>query len=322
MPNNNDGKAATKLPFGVSRNGCGMDRLNFFERIGRRIVRGFSHLPMGVLYVFSDFVYFLLYWVVGYRLKVVRQNLLIVFPEKSDKVRKQIERKFYRHLSDYFFETIKTLTISDEELLKRLKIRNSEVAAELFEKGKSIFLYAPHFGNWEWFTVIPLLYPGKDIHAFYQRQGNRLANYISVEGRTRRNIAAVESHHGFRFTYECIRDGIVSLTLVVGDQCPHRGAQKVWLPFCGKDTPFLAGPEHIARKLDVALVYPSFVSYRRGYYEVELHVIAESPRQLPEREGTRRFAALIEDDLRRIPQLWLWSHKRWKLKHVDFPNEK
>ncbi|MBQ2322280.1 MAG: lysophospholipid acyltransferase family protein [Bacteroidales bacterium] len=323
MPNKNNGEAEeSKLPLGVSRNGRGMDRLNIFERVGRRIIRGFSHLPMIVLYVFSDFVYFLLYWVVGYRQKVVRKNLITVFPNKTDKERLQIERKFYRHLSDYFFETIKSLTISDEELVKRLKVSNIELINDLLEKGKSVFLYAPHFGNWEWFTVLPLLLPGKEIHCFYQKQGNRFANYLSVESRTRRNIAAAESHHGFRYTYECIRKGIASMTLVIGDQCPHRTAQKIWLPFCGQDTPFLAGPEHIARKLDIALVYPSFVGYKSGYYEVDLHMIAENPRDLPDHECTSRFAALIEDDLRRIPQLWLWSHRRWKLKHEDFPDVK
>lgn len=319
--NSNTTTKTAELPLGVSRNGQGMDKLNLIERLGRLVVRAFSHLPLRVLYIFSDVVYFLLYWVVGYRLKVVRKNLKIVFPEKTEKERRQIERRFYRHLSDYFFETIKALTISDEELMRRMKIRNPEVVGNLLEEGRSVFLYAPHLGNWEWFTNVPLLYPDKEIHAFYQKQGNRFANYISLEVRTRRNIAAVEGHRGFRYTYECIRDGINSVTLVIGDQCPHRTAQKIWLPFCGQDTPFLAGPEHIARKLGVALVYPSFVAYRRGYYEVELQVLALNPKELPERECTRRFATLIEEDLHHLPELWLWSHKRWKLKHENFPNE-
>ncbi len=310
------------LPAGVSQNGRNIGRLNLLERIGRKCLRGFSHLPLGVLYVFADVVYFTLYWIMGYRLKVVRQNLKTVFPEKTDKERRQIERRFYRHLSDYFFETIKALTISDKELLSRMVVRNPEVVENLMEKGKSVFAYAAHLGNWEWFTSWPLLFsPQFEIHAFYQPQGNRFANHMTVEVRSRRDIIAIESQHGFRYTFKCIRDGRVSVTLVIGDQCPHRGAQKMWLPFCGQDTPFLVGPEHIARKLNIALVYPSFVAYKRGHYEVELKLIAENPQELPETECTARFAAFLEDDLHRLPELWLWSHRRWKLKHKDFPEE-
>lgn len=310
------------LPKGVSRDGRNMERLNVLERFARLCVRGVSRLPLRLLYVFSDATYLLMYHVLGYRLGVVRKNLRAAFPQKDAKELRQIERRFYLHLSDYFFETIKGLTMTDEELRRRMNIRNPELVADLVDRGRTVFLYAGHTGNWEWFNIVPLLMPGKDIHAFYQRQGNRLANYISVEVRTRRGIAAVESHHGFRYTYECIRSGVPSVTLVVGDQSPHRGAQKQWIQFFGQDTPFLVGPEHIARKLDIALVYPSFVGYRRGHYDVEFRTIAEHPGELPDGECASRFAAYLEDDLNRLPHLWLWSHNRWKHKHKDFPDDK
>lgn len=298
-----------------------MDHLNPLQKLARHIIRAFSRLPLPILYILADIVYILLYKIAHYRVKVVRQNLLTAFPEKTDKERKQIEQQFYKHLSDYFFETIKALTISDDELTRRMKIRNPELIANLLDNNRTVFMYAAHIGNWEWFTNIPILYPDKEIHAFYQKQQNKLANYISLEVRTRRDIAAVEGHRGFRYTYECIRDNLPSVTLVIGDQCPHKGAQKIWMPFCGKDTPFLAGPEHIARKLNVALIYTSFVAYKRGYYEVQFRPIALNPKDLQPGECTRRFATMIEDDLARIPQLWLWSHRRWKLNHKDFPNE-
>lgn len=315
-------KQIEKLPDGVSQNGRNIAQLNILEKIGRQIIKAFSHLPLGVLYVFADVTYLVLYRLLHYRVKVVRKNLKIVFPEKSDNELRDIEKRFYHHLSDYFFETIKALTISDEELLRRMVIRNPELVEDIMKKGKSVFVYAAHLGNWEWFTCWPLIFDEKfEIHAFYQQQGNKLANYITVETRTRRDIIAVESHKGFRFTFQNIKGGAVSTTLIIGDQSPHRGAQKMWLPFCGQDTAFLVGPEHIARKLNIALVYPSFVAYKRGHYEVEFRLIAETPSELPERECAKRFAAYLEEDLHRIPELWLWSHNRWKHKHEDFPDE-
>ncbi len=320
---NKNNAQPTDLPAGVSRNGRNIGHLNLLERFGRKCVRAVSHLPLGVLYIFADVVYFILYWVLSYRLKVVRENITTIFPHKTEKEKKVIERKFYRHLSDYFFETIKALTISDDELRRRMVIRNPELAEQVMKQGKSVYLYAAHLGNWEWFTVFPLVFSKEfEIRTFYQPQANNFANYISTEVRTRRDITAIESQRGFRYTAQCVRSGKVGFTLIIGDQCPHHGAQKMWLPFCGKDTPFLVGPEHIARKLDIALFYPSFVSYRRGYYEVELKLISDAPASLPEKESTARFASFIEDDLQRFPHLWLLSHRRWKLKHEDFPNEK
>lgn len=313
----------SSLPAGVSQNGKNIPPIGFWGKVGRLCVRAISHLPLRVLYVGADITYFILYRLLGYRKKVVRANLHIVFPEKSEAELRDIERRFYHHLSDYFFETIKAATISDEELTRRIVIRNPEVVTRIMDKGQNVFIYAAHFGNWEWFTCWPLIFPNKyEIHTFYQAQDNRFANYITVEMRTRRNIIAVESHRGFRYTFQSQKEGVVSATLIIGDQSPHYGAQKMWIPFCGRDTAFLVGPEHIARKLGIALVYPSFVEYHRGHYEVEFRVVSENPAAEPEKECTKRFAKYLEEDLHHIPELWLWSHNRWKHKHEDFPDEK
>lgn len=310
---------------GITRDGRNMPPLGFFGRIALWMLRGISRLPLGVLYVFSDLARFLMYNIARYRLKVVRANLLTVFPNKSEQERKDIERRFYRHICDYFVETIKALTISDEELKRRMKIRNFDVCLNLHEQGKSLYLYAAHLGNWEWFTCVPIYVPkgrNYEISCFYQPQSNPVANYMTVEVRTRRGIVACESQKAFRYFAKNIADGVIGQTLVVGDQCPHSGAQKYWLDFFGQDTPFLVGPAHIAHKLNIALVYPSFVAYKRGYYEVEMKVIEAETKSVDPKVLTERFAAYIEDDIRRIPELWLWSHRRWKLHHADFPDEK
>lgn len=310
------------LPTGIGHDGYNIGHLGFFGRIGRKIVRAISHLPLGVLYVFSDVTCFILHHILHYRQKVVLDNLATIFPEKDEAERRKVLNHFYRHLSDYFFETIKALTISDEELRQRIVIRNPEVVDNLIKEGKSVFVYAAHMGNWEWFTCFPLYHPTTRVQCFYQGQPDAFADYMTLEVRTRRGIWSVESHRGFRYMVSTEKSGIRTMTLVIGDQCPHYGAPKFWLDFFGKDTPFLVGPEHISRKLGIALVFPSFVEYKRGHYEVEYKVISTDPAAEPLKQPTATFAKLLEQDVRNLPHLWLLSHKRWKLKHEDFPDEK
>ncbi|MBQ3634454.1 MAG: lysophospholipid acyltransferase family protein [Bacteroidales bacterium] len=296
-------------------------QLGFFGRIGMALVRAFSRLPLGFLYLLSDFVYLILYKIASYRVKVVRENLLIAFPDKSRQELKAIEKAFYHHLCDYFFETVKALTISDDELRRRYVIKNPELVQQIADSGQSVFLYGAHIGNWEWLTALPLYFPNVPVHTFYQKQSSVFADHMTLSVRTRRGIIAVESHKGFRHEVSCKADKYVHMTLVLGDQCPHYAAKKFWFDFFGKDTPFLVGPSHIASKLNVALVYPSYTAYRRGYYEVEMKLIELNPKDIEPIVACQRFAALLTDDLYRIPQIWLWSHRRWKLHHEDFPGE-
>ena len=278
-------------------------------------------MPMGFLYGVSDFIYLLLYKIASYRVKVVRENLRTAFPDKSGEELKKIEKAFYHHLCDYFLETVKALTISDEELRRRYVIKNPELVQEIADSGQSVFLYGAHIGNWEWLTALPLYFPKVPVHTFYQPQKSVFADHMTLSVRTRRNIIAVESQKGFRHEVSCKRDNYVHMTLVLGDQCPHIDAKKFWFDFFGKDTPFLVGPSHMANKINVALVYPSYTAYKRGYYEVEMKLIERNPKDIEPIVATKRFAALLTDDLYRLPQLWLWSHRRWKHKHEDFPDE-
>lgn len=318
----NTEQTEANLPSGVGCDGKNIGHLGFFGRIGDAVITLISRLPLGFLYIFADFIAFILHRILHYRAKVVRDNLVTIFPEATDEEKKNYERLFYHHLSDYFVETIKALTISDDELASRMKIRNPEVINDLISQGKSVFVYAAHMGNWEWFTAFPLYHKEARVQCFYQKQRDGFADYMTLKVRTRRKIWSVEGHHGFRFIAMGQKQGVRSMTLVIGDQCPHRGAQKFWIDFFGKDTPFLVGPEHIARKLGIALVFPSYVGYERGHYEVEYRVVSTDVAAEPVTAPTQRFAKMLEEDVRRFPHLWLLSHKRWKHKHEDFPDDK
>lgn len=261
-----------------------------------------------------------MYYVIRYRIKVVRENLNIVFPEKDKSEKRKIEQRFYRHFSDYIAETIKGLTMDDEELMKRMVILNPEFINQYTNSGRSVFVYGAHFGNWEWFTVFPLNFTNCGVQAFYQQQSNKLMNDITVESRSRNKIVPVESHRGFRHMVECMKRGENNVTLVLGDQSPHRGAKKYWTNFFGQDTAFLMGVETIAKRTNQVLVFPSYKSYSRGHYEVEMKLIEDDPANVDGSILIDRFAAYLEDDIRSIPELWLWSHRRWKHKHENFPD--
>lgn len=262
------------------------------------------------------------YHIVNYRIKVVRSNLLKAFPEKDDKERKQIEKRFYKHFCDYIFETLKAMSISHEELLKRMKFTNPELVDNYNKQGRSVFAYAAHLGNWEWFMIFPSYFPNAKIQTFYQPQSNKFFNDLTLYSRSRDNIVPVESQRGYRHIVENMRNNEVTTTLIIGDQSPHHGAQKHWTNFFNIDTAFLVGPATIARKTNQVLVYPSYTGYKRGYYTVEWKLISDDPQSVEIGVLIDRFAALLEDDIRRIPELWLWTHRRWKHKHEDFLDNK
>lgn len=286
------------------------------------VVLAFSHLPLRVLYLFSNLTKFVMHRVLRYRLKVVRSNLELAFPEKTEKERRDIENRFYRHFADYIFETIKSTTISKKELLTRMVIVNPEVVNKFCEQKRPVMIYGGHFGNWEWFNTFPDYFPSVRIYTFYQPQKNYLTNYLTLYTRTRDGITAIESNKGYRGMVTVASQGQGGVTLILGDQCPHRTAKKLWVKdFFGIDTPFLVGTDRIAKKTKQVLVFPSFIAYERGRYTVEMKVIEEFPQDVESTELIERYAKLLEADIRRIPELWLWSHRRWKLKHENFPDE-
>lgn len=294
--------------------------MNIFYKMLKHLALAFSHLPLCVLYALSDVTYFLMYHVVRYRLKVVRKNLEIAFPHKTEAERRGIEKRFYRHFSDYIFETVKSMTIPIDELMKRMVITNTEEINKFTDEGRSVFVYAAHFGNWEWFITWPFCFKAK-IHTFYKPQRNPLANDLTLHSRTRNGIVAVPSRQGFRHMVSSVRSGERTVTLIIGDQAPSPSARKYWTNFFGRDTDFLLGPTTIASKLNLVLFFPYFKSYKRGYYEVEMKLLEADPAHHTDAEMIDRFAAMLEDNIRELPELWLWSHRRWKHRHEDFPDE-
>ncbi len=289
-----------------------MKKIGYF--ISKKFLFAASHLPLCVLYGFSTLSYLILRYIVRYRHQVIESNLHQSFPQKSKKEIKAIHSAFLRHFCDFVFETLKALTISKDELLKRIVIKNPEVVNQFFDQKRSVLLFSAHFGNWEWFICMPYYFQHKPV-TLYQKLSNELMDEMTRYCREHTGVLAAESANGYKTIAGLAAQNIPSITLIIGDQSPVRKSTKHWIQFLGQETAFLVGADRIAKKTDQVVVYPSFTMPRRGYYEVELKLIEDHSAESG--DSTKiidLYAKYLEQDIIKNPALWLWSHRRWKLK--------
>ncbi|MFD2886980.1 lysophospholipid acyltransferase family protein [Chitinophaga cymbidii] len=275
-----------------------------------------SILPFPLLYLLSDVFFCLLYYVVGYRKKVVRQNLANAFPEKTAAEREKIRRDFYRYFCDLFLETFKTLTISKSAMIKHCALTEESVAlfTRLHAEGKSVVLVMGHKGNWEWAgNTFSILCP-QQLYVVYHPLANKHYNGLMYRMRTRFGTKLIAMQETFR---EMVKlKGEINATALIADQSP-RPDNAQWLTFLQQDTPVFTGTERIASKMNYPVVYVSVTRIKRGYYTVSAEVLVESPALEPPGNVTALHTARLEADIVRQPATWLWSHRRWKHKRTN-----
>lgn len=273
-------------------------------------------LPMSALYVLSDILYLIIYKVAGYRLKVVRHNMKASFPNKPENELRQMERDFYHHFSDYIVETIKLAHISLEEVQRRALIRNPELIDQLMDKGHSCFvLLLGHYGNWEWFTASTTFFANAQMHQIYRPLNNKAFDRLFIHLRTKFGAFGIKKNDTIRDIIRLKQDKTPSVAVFLADQTPSKANLHYWTPFLNQDSAILTGPERIARKLDLPVVYMDVKRIRRGHYTVDTVLITETPKETPEFWITEQYARLMEQSILRAPAYWLWTHKRWKHKH-------
>ena len=271
----------------------------------------FSALPFRVLYVLSDFNYLLMYHVWRYRRKVVRENLEKSFPEKTEAERLQIERKFYRYLSDYMLEDLKLLHMSAEDLCQRMIYKNTEQYLELTEKYGGIIVMIPHYANYEWLIGMgSVMKPGDVPVQVYKPLKDKYLNELFKQIRSRFGGYNIPKHSTAREIIKLKREGKNMVVGLITDQWPS--GDRYWTTFMGQETAFLNGAERIAKIMNFPVFYCELTKTRRGYCEAEFKLITEAPKETVEGEITDMFAHELEQTIRREPAYWLWSHKRWK----------
>lgn len=271
----------------------------------------FSALPFRVLYVLSDFNYLLMYHVGRYRRKVVRENLEKSFPEKTEAERLQIERKFYRYLSDYMLEDLKLLHMSAEDLCQRMIYKNTEQYLELTEKYGGIIVMIPHYANYEWLIGMgSVMKPGDVPVQVYKPLKDKYLNELFKQIRSRFGGYNIPKHSTAREIIKLKREGKNMAVGLITDQWPS--GDRYWTTFMGQETAFLNGAERIAKIMNFPVFYCELTKTRRGYCEAEFKLMTEAPKETVEGEITDMFAHELEQTIRREPAYWLWSHKRWK----------
>ncbi len=268
-------------------------------------------LPFRLLYVLSDGVAFLLYRVIGYRKKVVFQNLQMVFPEKDKHEIKRIVRLSYRNLADIFLESVKGFTLQPEKQIKRYKIINPEFLKTYADKQQSVIMAAGHYANWEWGSYfLTLQIPFFNILVLYKPLKNKMIDAYMRKRRESTGLA-IRSILETSKVFEEFKT-LPTIFTLVADQSPSNPARSHWVDFLGRPTAFLHGVESYAKQYNLPVVFLDIQRVRRGYYELELSLLTNDSQSLDEGEITARYARKMEDVIRKKPEDWLWSHKRWK----------
>ncbi|WP_283687610.1 lysophospholipid acyltransferase family protein [Dysgonomonas sp. Marseille-Q5470] len=286
-------------------------------------------LPFRALYILSDFLYFLVYKVIRYRLKVVRINLKNSFPEKTDKELHVIEKEFYHHFCDYFVETLKLLHISDEEMQKRMVFENMDIVKDLMKDGNSALMFLGHYGNWEWVPSITMSFRNKEdqnklLGQIYRPLKNKATDDLFLKIRSRFGSFGIAKNETLRVIVKLRKAKQQILIGFMADQTPSFHNIHYWSTFMNQESAIFTGVERIAKQTGFAVVYLDMEKVKRGHYKGTVKLISDKPQDAPEFYITETYIREMERTILRNPAYWLWTHKRWKMtrKEVELAQHK
>jgi KDO2-lipid IV(A) lauroyltransferase len=279
------------------------------------IIIPISLLPFPLLYGLSNFLYFVLYVVIGYRKKVVIGNIQRSFPEKSAEEHLEICNKFYRHFCDLILESIKTFTISEKQVLKRVTCKNPEGINKYYDQKRSVIIAGGHYNNWELFAVGFDALIKHNAVGIYKPLTNKYFDEKMRKTRSKYGLFMLSS----KLVKSFFDTNINKLNAVVFaiDQSPSNPNKCYWTTFLNQDTGVLFGTEKFAKDYNYAVVYGRINKEKRGHYSFEFFDVTDDPQQTKQGEITETVTRLLEKDINSIPEYWLWSHRRWKHKRPE-----
>lgn len=272
-----------------------------------------SILPFRILYVLSDCVYILIYYIIGYRKKVVRGNITLALPHLSEKERLQIEKKSYRHLCDMFLEMIKTMTISVKEIEKRFVFTNLEMYQEMEKKNKSIAVMIAHYACYEWTISMnsKIKYEG---YAIYKKINNKYFDKLVRDIRSRFKAKLINTKETIPTIEKNAKNNHLSLYGFASDQSPQVSKTFHWQKFMGIETPVHTGAEMLAKRFDMNIIFLRVKKVKRGYYEATFEHLVDNPKEVPDYQISDEFLRRVEKQIYEAPEFYLWTHNRWKHK--------
>ena len=268
-------------------------------------------LPLSVLYVFADLLYYILYYFPSYRRKVVETNLKNSFPDKTEEELKIIERKFYRHLADLFIETLKLTHMSEREQRKRFTYTNLNIIDKLRKDKRDVIAIVGHYNNWEWPTLLPYYLKYKTIIIYKPLQNKYFNNFVN-SSRSKYGIVLTPTSQIIREIINYRLNKINTLSVFISDQIPAKGDIKYWTTFLNQDTAVFTGAGKIASKYDMAIVFFHVQKVKRGHYNLDVELLIDHPKGLSENDITEVHVRRLEEIIRNEPEYWIWSHRRWK----------
>lgn len=273
-----------------------------------------NKLPFCILYLISDIFYFLVYYVIRYRRRIVRDNLQKSFPEKSLKEIVKIEKKFYSSLCDWFVEMIKYYGMSEKEIRKRITFTGLDEVHRVVAEGRSCVCYMGHFFNWEYMTSLSLYFDEKDLVVgdIYHPLENPYFDKLMKNMRNQYGAESITMANTLRRIVQITKENKKFLIGFVADQVPTWESINHWVDFLHRDTPVFTGTEKIAQRTQSALFFVKMKRVKRGYYTAHFELFAEDASKLVQYEPTNRYYELLEKEIKENPELWLWTHNRWK----------
>lgn len=275
------------------------------------LIRLLARLPSGFLYLLGDFLYFVAFYVLKYRYEVVRKNLGIAFPEKTEQERKKIAKKFYRNFADVLVETLMALHITPEKLVEQVTFSNIDQLQDCKDRGLSMVALATHQCNWEWMLLSGTLQFPYDVVGVYKPLKSKDFDALMISIRSRMGTQMVSSEHIVR-NIARHRDQVRCIGLI-GDQRPTIWNKKTWSTMFGYPTAFHTGVEFVPRMENAAVFMASMVRKKRGHYHLEMIKLAEPPFD-PENmtQIIDAYVEALEAMIKANPSDWLWSHDRWQ----------
>lgn len=268
-----------------------------------------SLLPFRVLYILSDFFYFILYRLAGYRKNVVLENLRYAFPEKTEEERKKIAARFYRNFVDNWIETIKLISVSQRSLNKRIS-GNFDVFNQLHATGRSVQVNLGHFFNWEIMTLHTGIHQPYTFLTVYMPQNNKVMDRLIKHIRSRWGNPQIPATDMARSIMPWRKKQY--LLALGADQSTPFLDNAYWVYFLNRPAGFVKGPEKFARGQNIPVVMMTTTKPKRGHYHFNYFLLADDPKALPDGELIRRYVGHLEENIRLQPDLYLWSHRRWK----------
>ncbi len=286
---------------------------HFLENIVTGLILLLSKLPLRLLYILSDFAYYIVRYIIGYRRGVIQRNIAASFPEKTAKERERIISDFYHFFCDYAVETIRQLSMPASEMRRRMIFEGLDEMQQVMEQRQFAFIYLGHFCNWEWVSSLGLWTPeGWQCAQLYRPLENKMFDRIFLRLRSRFGSENIPKNTILRRIAGYKREDKKIVIGFISDQSPRPANIHDWVDFLHQDTPVFTGTERIAKSVDAAVFFADMQREGRGRYRCRLQKMSDNVHTIPDYELTEAYMRLLEANIRRQPAFWLWSHKRWK----------